>query len=82
VNNSPTLVAWQGEYVEAGMREARLTTIEIDAAIRKAGIQRMDDVAAVIVEPDSSLSALARDGRALGASLFEGLTPHDADHRK
>lgn len=70
VNNSPTLVVWQGEYVERGMKLARLTPIEIDAAVRKAGIPRMEDVGAVVVEPDSSLSVVERTEKPLGQDLY------------
>ena len=56
------LLLRDGRFIEDAMREERVTREEIEQAIRGSGIGRIEQVAAVVLESDGSLSTIARDG--------------------
>lgn len=58
VRSEPRLLVEDGVYRRTAMREERITTGEIDAAVRSAGIGRMEDVGAVVLETDGSFSVI------------------------
>lgn len=60
VRSRPRLLVENGTYRSAAMREERVTADEIDAALRNAGIGRMEDAAAVVLETDGSMSVIGR----------------------
>lgn len=60
VRSRPRLLLQNGGYCIEAMRKERAISGEIDAAVRSAGIGRIDEVAAVVLETDGSLSVLAR----------------------
>ena len=65
VRAEPRLLVRNGRYLDQPLRDERVTRTEIDQAIRNAGIGRIDQVAAVVLETDGSLSVIARqDGDA------------------
>ena len=69
LNAEPTLVLADGEIVESALSGVRLTEGEIKQAVRSSGQGGFDAVAAVVLEPDGSLSVIPRsavgDARAL-----------------
>ncbi len=67
VRSQPRLLAEDGNYRRDAMRDERVTAEEIDAAIRNAGIGRIEDVAAVILETDGSMSVIRRTSGELTA---------------
>ena len=62
VRSNPCLLVEGGRYVEEAMRHERVTHDEVDAAIRKQGVGRVEEVAAVVLETDGSFSVIRRDG--------------------
>lgn len=73
VNASPTLVVRQGRVLEDELRRVRLTRGELDQALRSGGQGSVTQVAAVVLEPDGSLSVIP--GSALGdASSLRDVT--------
>jgi uncharacterized membrane protein YcaP (DUF421 family) len=58
VRSQPRLLVENGSYRDAAMTEERVTADEVDAAIRNAGIGRIEDVAAVVLETDGSMSVI------------------------
>ncbi len=60
VRNEPRLLCENGELRQQAMDDERVTRPEIEAAIRNAGIGRMEDVAAVVLETDGSMSVIGR----------------------
>ena len=60
VRSKPRLLVENGTFRTAAMTEERITADEVDAAIRKAGIGRIEDVGAVVLETDGSLSVIHR----------------------
>lgn len=69
LNAEPTLVLADGEIVESALSGVRLTEGEVMQAVRSSGQGGFDAIAAVVLEPDGSLSVIPRsavgDARAL-----------------
>ena len=62
VRAQPRLLARDGRYLDDAIHAERVTRDEIDQAVRKAGIGRIAEVAAVVLETDGSFSVIRRDG--------------------
>lgn len=62
VRSEPRLLVEDGQYLERNMASERITQGEVDAAIRKHGVGRIEEVAAVVLETDGSISVIRKDG--------------------
>lgn len=62
VRAQPRLLLENGAYRKEAMAAERITAGEIEAAVRNAGIGRLEAVAAVVLETDGSMSVIARAG--------------------
>jgi uncharacterized membrane protein YcaP (DUF421 family) len=71
VREQPTLLVRNGQLRHAELVDQRLTEGEILAAIRSAGIARIADVAAVVLETDGSLSVLRDSGQGPPTALAD-----------
>ncbi|TMP18929.1 YetF domain-containing protein [Pseudoalteromonas sp. S2893] len=60
VKTSPQLVFFDGEYIEAAMKDTRLTSTEVEASVRKAGFGDLSTVMAVVFEADGELSIVPK----------------------
>lgn len=71
-NTSPTLLYYDGEFIQKNLHKERLDESKIIGAARKKGFGSMDDVAAVILEIDATLSVIgkSREGK---SSTFKEL---------
>lgn len=71
VRAAPTLLVRDGELLQDAIASCRMTDAEVYQAVRSGGIGGLDQVAAVCLESDGSLSVVAAsaagDGRALAA---------------
>lgn len=67
VRSQPRLLVENGTYRNSAMSEERVTADEVDAAIRNAGFGRIEDVAAVVLETDGSMSVIGRTDEELTA---------------
>lgn len=65
VRSEPRLLLEDGVYRQHAMTAERVTQSEVDAAIRSAGVGRLEDVGAVVLETDGSLSVIPRGDQAL-----------------
>lgn len=65
VKSSPALVYYGGAFMDEALERERLTREEIYAAVRDSGIARLEQVAAVVLESDGSLSVIAGHTRKL-----------------
>ena len=61
VRSEPRLLVENGQYLDEAIAAERLTRSEVDQAIRNNGIGRIEQVAAVVVETDGSLSVIDTD---------------------
>lgn len=60
VRSEPRLLLENGHYRRKAMAEERVTAGEVDAAIRNSGAGRIEDIAAVVLETDGSMSVIRR----------------------
>ena len=60
IRSEPALLVRKGEFCEAAMRRERITRDEALSAIRSAGGSGTEDVDALILESDGTLSAIFR----------------------
>ncbi len=58
IKSEPSLLVHRGQYLDRAMRAQRITRTEILAAIRAKGLAEIDDIAAVVLETDGSLSVV------------------------
>ncbi|WP_029037573.1 DUF421 domain-containing protein [Salinimicrobium xinjiangense] len=59
-NTSPTLLFYDGEFIQKNLHKERLDKSKVIGAARKKGFGSMDDVAAVILEIDATLSVIGK----------------------
>lgn len=59
VKTAPALLVRDGRFLEDAMKRARVTSAEVRSAVRRHGIGAMEQVAAVVLESDGSLSVIA-----------------------
>jgi uncharacterized membrane protein YcaP (DUF421 family) len=57
LQGSPTQLVENGEVDEHALRHELITQAELDAALRRQGMDGLDDVEAVVIEPEGSISA-------------------------
>lgn len=69
VRSQPTLLLRRGEMLHAAMRAQRVTEAEVLSAVRSAGIARLENVEAVVLETDGSLSVLSHPSDGPATSL-------------
>lgn len=63
VKSEPSLVFFQGDYLQSALRRERVTEEEVLAAVRGAGYSELASVKAVVLETDGSFSVLpVQDG--------------------
>lgn len=62
VRSEPRLLVANGQFLERDLARERITLDDVDAAIRKQGIGRIEEVAAVVLETDGSFSVIRDDG--------------------
>lgn len=82
INGDPTLLLSKGRFIQSALRKERITEEEVRASIRSKGITRVEDVDAVILENDGTLS-VAWEARGPGeSSLVDARVPDDAHTEK
>ena len=67
INGNPTILFEKGEFLYREMRKERITEEEVRAAIREEGVKRVEDVYAVVLENDGTLTVTWK-GKAPGHS--------------
>jgi uncharacterized membrane protein YcaP (DUF421 family) len=83
INGDPVLLLSKGQFIQSALKKERVTEEEVRAAIRSKGVNRVEDVDAVILENDGTLS-VAWEARGPGHSSLvdaKGVRAHDAEHR-
>jgi uncharacterized membrane protein YcaP (DUF421 family) len=62
VNPQPTLLLHCGKFVHDAMRRQRVAEADVRAAVRQKGMDRVEDVGAVILEADGTFSVIKELG--------------------
>jgi uncharacterized membrane protein YcaP (DUF421 family) len=77
IKAEPRLLLRDGRFVERALQEERVTQDEVRAAVRAEGYGRLEDVGAVVLETDGTVSVIGRDA-ARGGSALAGVRGIDA----
>jgi uncharacterized membrane protein YcaP (DUF421 family) len=67
----PTYLLRDGVVQEKAMRQQRTTVAELRQAVRGSGNGALEDVAAVVLESDGTLSVISRDKAGSGSALLD-----------
>jgi uncharacterized membrane protein YcaP (DUF421 family) len=70
-NTSPTLLFYNGKFIQKNLRKERLDESKVISAARKKGFGSMDDVAAVILEIDAQLSVIGKSNEGESSTYKE-----------
>ncbi len=71
VTAGPTVVLRNGAADRQALRRQRLTETELLQAVRSSGFGGLDQVAAVVLETDGTLSVISHDQLGDGSALRE-----------
>lgn len=77
VKAQPTLLLYRGRLRHAELQAQRVTAAEVRAAVRSAGLASLDDVEAVVLETDGSVSVVKRSSSE--PSALRDVLPADGD---
>lgn len=72
LHHRPTVIMAHGAFVDAALHRTHLNRSEVMAALRGAGIVRLEQVQAVVLESTGRLSVL-REGAEIDAALLDGV---------
>lgn len=73
VKSEPALLFHRSSFLDGALRRERVTREEVIAATRSSGARSLDDVAAVVLETDGSISVVKQPADADGRSTLSGL---------
>lgn len=71
INGQPTLLLHRGKFLETAMRRERVTKEEVLSALRNATIRKFDEIDAVVLETDGTLSIVWRYDDGEKSSLMD-----------
>lgn len=71
IKAEPSVLFYRGEMLPKALQQQRVTPAEVRAAIRGAGLSLLEEVEAVFLETDGSLSVLPRSDRPATAALSD-----------
>jgi uncharacterized membrane protein YcaP (DUF421 family) len=60
IKNEPSLVYYNGEYLKDSMKRSRVVEGEIEQSVRNQGYANLENVEAVVLETDGSLSIIGK----------------------
>jgi uncharacterized membrane protein YcaP (DUF421 family) len=75
INGEPTLLLSHGKFIHRALRKERITEEEVRAAIRQKGVTRVEDVDAVVMENDGSLTVAWESKKPGESSLVDAKVP-------
>lgn len=60
VTSNPTLLYYQGQFLDKAMRKRRVRVDSLLGAVRKKKISSLNEVEAIVLEPDGSISVIQK----------------------
>jgi uncharacterized membrane protein YcaP (DUF421 family) len=82
INGAPTLLFSEGKFIPHALRKERVTEEEVRAAIREEGLTRIEEVDAVVLENDGTLTVAWQSTKPGASSLVDAEVPPDERKRK
>lgn len=76
VRSDPRLLLRDGKFLDDALTKERVTREEVEAAIRKDGHGKVEDVTAVVLESDGTLSVIC-EGRAADCTALRSVLSPD-----
>jgi uncharacterized membrane protein YcaP (DUF421 family) len=73
IKAKPTLLVYQGEYLDQALDHERISRDEVMAALRSKGLISVYMAEAVILEPDATFSIIERESHRLSNDDLEGV---------
>ena len=73
INSSPRLLFYKGKYLKDNMNTEAITIDEINAVVRQEGIERLNDVLAIVIELNGEISIIKKSDTPGGKSSLEDL---------
>ena len=68
ITGEPSLLLFRGQLLGGALRRTRMTEAEVRAAVRAAGLPAIEDIDAVVLETDGSVSVIgSRQGQSLSS---------------
>lgn len=75
INGAPTLLLSHGKFIPEALRKERVTEEEVRGAIRAEGVTRVEDVEAVTMENDGTLTVAWTSKKSGDSSLVDAEKP-------
>lgn len=75
VRSAPRILLRDGKFLDQALDIERVTRGEVEAAIRKQGHGRIEDIAAVVLETDGTLSVITGTSAAQSSALRSVIEP-------
>lgn len=82
INGEPTLLLSNGKFIQDALKKERVTEEEVRGAIRGEGVTRVEDVAAVTMENDGTLTVAWMSKKPGNSSLVDAKDPREPDQPK
>lgn len=79
IKAAPSLLFYKGNFLHGTLRSQRVTEAEVRAAVRKHGISDFEDVGAVVLETDGTLTVIKQVGGAQIQSLANVSLPSEVE---
>ena len=76
VKSEPTLLLYNGQFLDTALVEQRVTRAEVYAAIRAGGHARVENVQAVVLETDGSLTIVQSSDKPADTLDFTNVRPN------
>jgi uncharacterized membrane protein YcaP (DUF421 family) len=74
------LLLYRGEMLHRNMARARVVDAEVEAAVRSQGIASLEEVFAVVLETDGSISVMNEPGMSTPSAIEGILRQRQQDH--
>jgi uncharacterized membrane protein YcaP (DUF421 family) len=82
INGEPTLLLSNGKFIRDALKRERVTEEEVRGAIRGEGVTRVEDVDAVTMENDGTLTVAWMSKKPGNSSLVDAKDPKEPDRPK
>lgn len=79
MKSEPVLLVHRGRLLPQAMRQARLVESEVRAVLRQHDVARLEEVEAVVLETDGSMSVMRRPGTPAHAGTLSGVGPSPSE---
>jgi uncharacterized membrane protein YcaP (DUF421 family) len=73
ITSEPTLLYYQGAFLEKNLRKERISKGDVLGTVRQNRIGNLEEVEAIILETNGSVSVIKKGGDSQGTSTYEQL---------